>query len=218
MPSLRIRLPSLSASVGAAGLQVTSINRQLEVLRRMLKLAQKWGKIQAVATTVEMLSGETSSRADLEWDEQDRYLQAAVQIAQDIEDAYQRALKVIKAARGKEPLKPEDPYLLRDVATILLDCALRPEECFRLQWADVRGGALHVLFGKTVNARRRIPLTERALALLEMRRPSAVKGWVFPAPTQSGHIEKSTLKKQHKKAYTAAKIEPFTLYTFRHTC
>jgi hypothetical protein len=41
---------------------------------------------------------------------------------------------------------------------------------------------------------------------------------VFPAPTASGHIEKSSLKKQHAKAVTTAKIQPFTLYTFRHTC
>ena len=41
---------------------------------------------------------------------------------------------------------------------------------------------------------------------------------MFPAPTSTGHIEKSTLKKQHKKALAAAKVEPFTLYTFRHTC
>ena len=38
------------------------------------------------------------------------------------------------------------------------------------------------------------------------------------APTATGHIEKSTLKKQHKRSLAAAKVEPFTLYTFRHIC
>src|SRR5437660_4587246 len=42
--------------------------------------------------------------------------------------------------------------------------------------------------------------------------------WLFPAPTASGHIEPSSLKKQHAKACRLAKIEPFDLYTFRHTC
>jgi integrase len=42
--------------------------------------------------------------------------------------------------------------------------------------------------------------------------------WVFPAPTATGPIEKSTLEMQHKKALAAAKVEPFTLCTFRHTC
>jgi hypothetical protein len=43
-----------------------------------------------------------------------------------------------------------------------------------------------------------IPLTPRTVALLEMRHASALsKEWVFPAGTNSGHIEKSTLRKQH---------------------
>jgi integrase len=46
----------------------------------------------------------------------------------------------------------------------------------------------------------------------------AMSKWVFPAPTKTGHIEKSTLRKQHKKVCTLAKLEDFTLYTFRHTC
>ena len=51
-----------------------------------------------------------------------------------------------------------------------------------------------------------------------MRQTDATSEWVFPAPTSTGHIEKSTLKKQHNKALVAVKVEPFTLYTFRHTC
>ncbi len=42
--------------------------------------------------------------------------------------------------------------------------------------------------------------------------------WVFPAPTKSGHIEPSSLRKPHVNACKAAKVEQFDLYTFRHTC
>ena len=55
--------------------------------------------------------------------------------------------------------------------------------------------------------------------------------WVFPALTRSGHIESSTLKKQHAKAIQQAtailrkrtgrqdmKFLGFELYTLRHTC
>jgi integrase len=42
--------------------------------------------------------------------------------------------------------------------------------------------------------------------------------WVFPAPTRSGHIEQSSLKKRHKEACTAAGVEYFVPYTLRHTC
>jgi len=52
-----------------------------------------------------------------------------------------------------------------------------------------------------------------------MRRAAArSEEWVFPAGTKSGHVEKSTLKKQHPKACALAKLAPFPLYTFRHTC
>ena len=104
------------------------------------------------------------------------------------------------------------------MTAILIDCGLRPEECFRLRWEHVRDDALHVPFGKTENARRTIPLTPRAVALLEMRRAVAKTEWVFPAPTESGHIEKSTLKKQHREGVQAGEGGGFPLYTFRHTC
>jgi len=41
---------------------------------------------------------------------------------------------------------------------------------------------------------------------------------LFPARTQSGHIEQSSLKKQHAKACRISGIEHFPPYTFRHTC
>jgi integrase len=43
------------------------------------------------------------------------------------------------------------------------------------------------------------------------------EGWVWPAPTRSGHFEKSTLKKQHKKALRLSQVRPFVLYSLRHT-
>ena len=39
-------------------LQVSTINRQLEVLRRLLKLAVEWGKLDKVPPKAEMLPGE----------------------------------------------------------------------------------------------------------------------------------------------------------------
>ncbi len=115
--------------------------------------------------------------------------------------AYRRALVGIRATqRDETPVKPRDPFVLRDVATVLLDCGLRPEECFRLGWETVRDGVLEIQDGKTENARRRIPLSSRVAALLDMRRSQIDSKWVFPAPTKSGHIEPSSLKKQHLNA------------------
>src|SRR5262249_33539968 len=155
----------------------------------------------------EMLPGENHRDRVLSRDEEASYLEATTAIGENILESYQRALDGIRATqRGQEPTQPEDPFLLRDVTTLLDDCALRPEECFRLRWEHVRDGAVHVPFGKTENARRTIPLTPRAAALLEMRRAAAKGEWVFPAPTRSGHIEKSSLKKQHPRACKLAKV------------
>ena len=55
------------------------------------------------------------------------------------------------------------------------------------------------------------PFSKQALARIEAAR-------LEPAPTRTGHIEKSSLKKQHPKACTLAKVTEFPLYTFRHTC
>ncbi len=150
----------------------------------------EWGKVEKVLPKVEMLGGVNHRERVLSFEEEQRYLAAT----------------------------SAQSYLLRDVATVLLDCALRPEECFRLHWDELRDGSLHIRFGKTENARRSIPMTQRVAAQLDMRKTDAESEWSFPAPTVTGHIEKSTLKKQHKKALAAAKVEPFTLYTFRHTC
>jgi integrase len=203
-----------------AGLQVSSINRQLEVLRRMLKLAVDWGRVERVLPRVAMLPGERHRDQVLSAVEETGYLDAARAVGDGVLESYRRALEGIRATeRGKQPVPPEDPYLLRDATAILIDCGLRPEECFRLRWENIRDVAIHVPFGKTENARRVIPLTQRTAAFIEMRRTALLsEEFVFPAPTQSGHIEKSSLKKQHGKACALAKLERFPLYTFRHTC
>jgi integrase len=170
-----------------AGLKVSSINRQLEVLRRMLKLAMEWGKVEKALPKVEMLPGENHRDRVLSADEEARCLEAATALGDEIQECYRRALEGIRATmRSEQPTRPEDPFLLRDAATVLIDCGLRPEECFRLRWEHVRDGAVHIPFGKTENARRTIPLTPRAAALLEMRRAVGTGAWVFPAPTRSG--------------------------------
>jgi integrase len=112
---------------------------------------------------------------------------------------------------------------------------MRPEECFRLRWDDLtwlngRNGALLVTHGKTEAARRIIPMTPRVRGILESRWDAADKpdeGWVWPAPTRSGHIEPSSLRKQHSKTFRTLSdeatrrntrpVRPFVLYTLRHT-
>ena len=177
----------------SGGLLVSSINRELQVLRRMLRLAVEWGAVERVAK-VKMLSGEQHREFVLTPEEEARSLSAA-----------------------SEPLA--------SIATILADTGFRPEECYRMRWEGItwvngRNGTLLVTHGKTAAARRVLPMTQRVRAILETRWEAAgrpLEGWVWTAPTLSGHVEASSLKKQHRKAVRLSKVRPFVLYSMRHT-
>lgn len=117
--------------------------------------------------------------------------------------------------------------LMADIATVLVDSGMRPEECFRLRWESItwthpqaRYGTLQVTHGKTAAARRMIPLSPRVRAILErhwQRAQHPTVGWVWPAETRSGHMEPSTVRKHHNEALATSGVAPFVLYTFRHT-
>lgn len=66
---------------------------------------------------------------------------------------------------------------VKDVATLILETGMRPEEVYkvRVENVELNQGFVLVLFGKTKAARRRIPLTTTALAVLK-RRMEAQKG------------------------------------------
>jgi len=103
------------------------------------------------------IPGERRRERVLSEEEEAQYLKAASDIGDSILSAYDRSLGGIRASqRGEQPIKPEDPYLLRDASTVLLDCGLRPEECHRLRWEHVRKDTLYIPLGKTDNARREI--------------------------------------------------------------
>jgi integrase len=198
--------------------QVATVNRDLATLRRIFHLATEWGKVFRILPRVRLLSGENHRERVLSFEEEAAYRDAAADVGNGIEEAYKTALKGIRAQeRGQQPKRP-DSYLLCDVATILIDCALRPEECFRLKWENFRDGLVDIHKGKGKGSRRRIPASQRVQGILEMRKGTSTSEWIFPAPTRSGHIEASSIKKQHAAAIAASGVPPFVLYTFRHTC
>ena len=200
------------------GMQVSTINRDLATVRRIFHLAQEWGRVATVLPRVRMLSGERQRERVLTTEEEQKYLGATVGLGHKFEDSYRRALEGIRATkRGEQPKRP-DSYLLRDVSTILIDCALRPEECHRLKWQNIRDGAIEIFTGKRKASRRRIPASARVLSIMEMRRNASLSDWIFPADTHSGHIETGTLKKQHARAITASEVAVFVPYDLRHTC
>ena len=177
----------------AIGLQVSSVNSSLQVLRRVMRLAAQWGVID-VAPSIKMLPGERHREHVVNFEEEARYLAVA-------------------------------PEPLGSVAAILIDTGMRPDECYRLRWESVtwtngRNGTILVTHGKTAAARRVLPLSVRARTILQNRWETAgrpAEGWIWSAPTKSEHFEKSTLKKQHKKALKLSRVRPFVLYSLRHT-
>ena len=146
----------------ARGLQVSSVNSSLRILRRVLRVAVEWGALET-APKVRMVPGERHRERVLTADEEARYLGAA-------------------------------SGLLADVATVLVDPGLRPEECYRLAWDSItwvngRNGTLLVTHGKTKAARRVLPMSPRVRLLLESRWEAAgrpLEGWIWPAPTKEG--------------------------------
>jgi integrase len=165
-----------------------------------------------------MLPGERQRERVLTTSEEESYLNSAAELGRELDKAYSCALHGIRAIlRCQQPKQP-DSYLLRDFSMILLDCGLRPEECHRLKWENIRDGGIEIFTGKRKASRRRVPVSSRIMSLLEMRKSVSASEWLFPAGTKSGHIESSTLKKQHAKALAASKVPPFVPYDLRHTC
>jgi integrase len=197
------RISEFAAHRQALKMQVSSVNNTVRALRRMLRLAVEWGTLEA-APQIKMLPGERHRERVITSTEEAKYLAAA-------------------------------PEPLGSIAAILADTGMRPEECFRLCWEAItwvngRHGTLFVGHGKTAAARRILPMTPRVRAILESRWERAGKpaeGWIWPAATRSGHIEGSSLRKQHARAFhliadeatknSQKPVRPFVLYSLRHT-
>ena len=194
---------SFTAYRQADGLQVSTINSSLRVLRRVLRVAVEWGTLD-VSPKIKMIPGERHRERVVTLEEEARYLAFA-------------------------------PEPLLSVAVVLIDTGLRPEEAFRLHWdviswSNGRHGTFLVTHGKTAAARRVLPMTPRVREVLETRWKSVGKpdeGWVWPAPTRSGHVESSSLKKRHARVFgvlteeakqgNGKPLRHFVLYSLRHT-
>jgi integrase len=110
-------------------------------------------------------------------------------------------------------------YPLKEAAILMLDLGLRPEECVQLRKKDISGDTLTVRDGKSVNAARALPLTERAKVAIELL--SALwpdSEFLFPGLKKGTHFHRVSLDRLHWKL-RAEQGWPreFVLYSFRHT-
>jgi integrase len=177
----------------SSGLSTTAINRELQILRRMLHLALEWGRTEKAAK-IKMLPGEPRRERVLTAEESVRYLAVASE-----------PLASVATVLIDSGLRPEECFRLR---------------WEYIDFVNGRHGSMLIPHGKTPSARRVVPMTPRVRAVLEARWVEAARpeeGWVFPAATKSGHIEPSTLRGQHKNALRLSGVRPFVLYILRHT-
>ena len=128
------------------------------------------------------------------------------------------AMRVVSQEEQRKYLAKAN-QLLRDVATVILETGMRPEEVFTIRKENVHltDGYVFVPTGKTRFARRNIPLTDRVKAVLK-RRVRAAKGpYVFPCRYDLSK-PLTSVKKAHAEALEKAEIEhPFRIYDLRHT-
>ena len=109
--------------------------------------------------------------------------------------------------------------LLRDVATLIVETGMRPEEVFNIRKENVHFEPpyLFVPIGKTRFARRNIQLTDASIEILRRRLAEAEGSFLFPRKGDSNK-PLTTVRKAHHMALRMAKMaSPFRLYDFRHT-
>jgi integrase len=183
------------ATVGPA-----TVNRELATLRRILRLAHEWKEIQRVPR-IRLLNGERIREFVLSRKQEEIYLGAC-------------------------------PQPLNDIAVLMLESGLRIGEALHLEWADVtlapvngaRFGFLRVREGKSKNARRVVPLTDRASAMLKTRVKAKTSGFVFAnrdgkayQGTSINHIHRDAIAPKVDGKRKPIFAGDFVLHSLRHT-
>lgn len=117
--------------------------------------------------------------------------------------------------------------MLWDVATLMLETGMRPEEVYRIQPENVHLAEDHLFnpYGKTKAAKRRIKLTVTAKGILERRMKDAAEraakdkndgALLFPCETDATRPLPG-VQSPHARALRESKVAPFRLYDCRHT-
>ncbi len=115
---------------------------------------------------------------------------------------------------------------LRDIAVLMLETGMRPEEVYRITRANVHlpEGYMFNPQGKTKAAKRKIPLSGAAIEVLANRLPQSKKGsiadlaspYLFPHE-RDPHKPMLKVNNAHTGALKRSKVPYFRLYDLRHT-
>jgi integrase len=175
------------------GLQISTVNSTLRVLRRVLGLAVEWGDLAGVPK-IKLLRGERHRDRVVSPEEEVRYLAVAPE-----------PLVSIASVLFDTGLRPDE-------------CAsLRWEY---IAFANGSGGLLQIASGKTAAARRVLPMTPRVRSVLwnlwlAANRPES--GFIWPGETRTGYVHAERIRRMHLKVMEESKVRPFVLHSIRHT-
>jgi len=173
-------------------LSASRINCGLRTLRRALRLAVDWGKLQA-KPKIQLAKGERMRERVVTDSKLKVYLAACPQPWRD-------AATIIRGSGAC----PGEVFALRWPNVLL----------------NGHGGLMQITDGKTKFRKRVLPMVPEVYAVLKDRweaagRPS--EGWIFPSDSQEGHFNKDTAKDQHSKALRDSGVKSFEPYCLRHT-
>jgi len=106
---------------------------------------------------------------------------------------------------------------LQDIATLMLETGMRPEEVYRIRRENVHleQGYVFNPYGKTKAAKRKVPLSEAACAVVAKRLEKAKSEFLFPGRSTDGPIVKAN--SAHYATLKRCKVAAFRIYDLRHT-
>jgi integrase len=173
-----------------------SVNRELAVLRHLLRLAEEWGYIPK-APRVRM-GREPQGRL--------RYLEEPEAV---------RLLDACNATEEGHPEKLKHPYL-GAIVTIALHTGMRRGEILGLTWerVDFARGVLKLELTKS-GRRREVPMNQPVYAALTALPGPKTEGYVF---RKGDGAAWGSIRTAFATACTEAKLDDFRFHDLRHTC
>jgi integrase len=107
---------------------------------------------------------------------------------------------------------------LQDIAVLMLETGMRPEEVCRIRRENVhlQRGYLFNPYGKTKAAKRKVPLSDKAMNVLAKRLKQVRGEHLFPG-RGVGDAPIVKVNNAHTATVKRCGVRPFRLYDLRHT-
>jgi site-specific recombinase XerD len=135
--------------------------------------------------------------------------------------AEEQAREAVFTAEQQNDFLKIAPQPLRDVAMLIFDAGMRPDEVLRMRAENIDwvNRTIFIPSGKTANARRFVPLSDRCENILLVRCAGKREGWVFfSKKSKSGHLSPLPCNRQFRKVREALGLgKQYVLYTARHS-